>query len=160
MIAMCRSRRDLILVMARIDGGSMSSNRNQVAHAQNVRRVAKWKELSRRPLHVLIASLCLCLTIVLLAFTANDNFRWISLISSPEHLRVSDPDDVRIGSIQLQTNGDQCDVMKFDNDTGHVISYSRQCYDGVTPDAGGMPVPTGAIRRLGSISKSFRSDGH
>lgn len=137
----------------------MINQRNQLTYTNGAKRVVNRKGFSRRRSQVLIASSCLCVTIVLLALTANNTFRWISRVSSAGQQQFSDANNVRMGSIQLQTDRDQCDLMEFDNDTGHVVSYSQQCHSSVTLDAHGAPVPTGTIRRLDLIRKSFREDG-
>ncbi len=65
-----------------------------------------------------------------------------------------------MGTIEFQTDQNRCDLMKFDNDTGRTIAAPSNCQNNVTLDAHGIPVPTGTIHRLDSISKSFSGDGH
>ncbi len=45
--------------------------------------------------------------------------------------------------------------MKFDNDSGRPIGQFKPCDTADILDANGVPMPTGTIRRLDAISKSF-----
>ena len=66
-----------------------------------------------------------------------------------------DSDESRTGKIVLQTNPDQCELMKFDNDTGRVIEGLKPCDNNVILDEHGRPLPMGTIHRLDAISRSF-----
>ena len=66
-----------------------------------------------------------------------------------------DSNESRTGKIVLQTNPDQCELMKFDNDTGRVIEDLKPCDNNVILDEHGRPLPMGTIHRLDAISRSF-----
>jgi hypothetical protein len=66
-----------------------------------------------------------------------------------------DSDESRTGKIVLQTNPEQCELMKFDNDTGRVIEDLKPCDNNVVLDEHGRPLPMGTIHRLDAISRSF-----
>lgn len=59
-----------------------------------------------------------------------------------------------------ESDQDQCQLMKFDNDTGRMIDGSANCHGDVVLDAHGVPVPMGTVHRLDSIRKSFMEGGN
>jgi hypothetical protein len=104
---------------------------------------------------MIIGSTFVCAMIIALAVTANTTLPWLANIISSKSLRPVDVQEARIGTIEVQTGQDQCDVLKFDNDTGRTISDSKSCHNNVALDAHGVPIPTGTVHRLDSISRSF-----
>jgi hypothetical protein len=137
----------------------MSNHQNQSGQRRSL-KAARRKRTSRGPWPVLIGSSCLCAAILLLALTANITLPWISQAISNNQMQPADSQEARMGTIELQTDQEQCDVMKFDNDTGRTIADSKRCHSNVTLDAHGVPIPMGTVHRLDSISKSFLGDGH
>ena len=81
-----------------------------------------------------------------------------SRASSEESTQISDPKDTHAGKIILKTNPDQCEQMKFDNDSGRITGDIGTCDSKVVLDPNGMPVPIGTIHRLNAIGDSFRSN--
>jgi hypothetical protein len=61
-----------------------------------------------------------------------------------------------VGAIIVRRGDNNCEHKSFDNQTGEIAVVSTACSNGVTLDAKGVPVPTGTIRTMSSISKSFR----
>ncbi len=109
---------------------------------------------------MLIGSTCVCALIIVLAVTANTTLPWLSNVISNKQIQSADAQEVRMGTIELQTGQDQCDLLKFDNDTGRTINASKGCHSDVMLDAHGAPIPMGTVHRLNSISKSFLGEGH
>lgn len=69
---------------------------------------------------------------------------------------ISGIEEKRVGSIIVRRGDNNCEHKSFDNQTGEIAVVSAVCSQGVTLDAKGVPVPTGTIRTMSSISKSFR----
>lgn len=111
---------------------------------------------SRRRRHVLIGTACACAAIVAVAVTVNTTPPWLS----SKQVQSVDIHEARLGTIEIQTGQEQCDLLKFDNDTGRTINDSKRCRSDVMLDAHGIPFPKGTAHRLNSISKSFLGDGH
>jgi hypothetical protein len=107
----------------------------------------------------LVGSTCVCAAIIILAVMSKATLLWFSDAPSNIQMQSGEPRDVRIGTVELQTGQGQCDLLKFDNDTGRTIEGSKRCHSGVPLDANGLPVPMGTVHRLGSIRKSFLGDG-
>jgi hypothetical protein len=115
---------------------------------------ASRQRASRGCRHVFIGSACVCAMIIALGVTAT-TLPWLANVVSSKQPQPVDMQGMRIGTIEVQTGQDQCDLLKFDNDTGRTISESKSCHGDVALDAHGVPVPTGTVHRLDSISKSF-----
>jgi hypothetical protein len=75
------------------------------------------------------------------------------LVSSEESAQISDPKETHAGKIILKTNPDQCEQMKFDNDSGRITGDIGNCDSKVVLDGNGMPVPIGTINRLNAIGR-------
>jgi hypothetical protein len=79
--------------------------------------------------------------------------------SSPVSTADANPHQARTASVMVQTGQMECEVLRFDNDSGRTTTGSGLCESGVTLDAHGVPVPTGTIHRLDAISRSFSGSG-
>jgi hypothetical protein len=66
----------------------------------------------------------------------------------------ADPSSVATIILRSRKNG--CQQKSFNNQTGQISDQTSPCHDDVTLDAKGLPVPTGTVHTLNSISKSFR----
>jgi hypothetical protein len=60
------------------------------------------------------------------------------------------------GTIVLHSGLSGCQERSFDNHTGQISNQASPCHGDVVLDARGMPVPSGTIHTLNSISKSFK----
>jgi hypothetical protein len=98
--------------------------------------------------------------IVLLAVTTKITLPWISQAFSKSQMQPANSQEVRTGTIELQRDQGQCELLKFDNDTGRTIEDSKRCHSDVTLDAHGVPIPMETVHRLDSIIRSFLGDGH
>jgi hypothetical protein len=110
-----------------------------------------------------IASFFVCAAIVAFAMTGNiAAMPWIveSLFDAQSAAETQSSAESRSGTVVVEKDNDQCELMKFDNDTGHTTDGSGSCKSFVTLDAHGEPVPIGTIRRLDAISKSFSGMGN
>jgi len=65
-----------------------------------------------------------------------------------------DPNSVATIVLHSSTSG--CQQKSFNNQTGRFSDQTSPCHSDVVLDAKGMPVPTGTIHTLDSISKSFK----
>ena len=61
-----------------------------------------------------------------------------------------------VGTIVLRPGANGCQHRTFNNRTGEISETATPCHDNVVLDAKGVPIPTGTIRTINSISKSFR----
>lgn len=61
-----------------------------------------------------------------------------------------------VGSIVLHSSASGCQQRSFNNQTGQISDQTTPCSNDVVLDARGMPMPTGTIHTLNSISKSFK----
>ena len=68
---------------------------------------------------------------------------------------VSGGDHNSVGTIVLHSAKD-CQQKLFDNCTGQVSDQTSLCPSEVVLDAKGMPIPTGTVHTLKSVSKSFK----
>jgi len=109
----------------------------------------------RRPvsLREIAYALAMFACLAVLAKFAADSIR---LSMNTEHPQSADQAGARVGSIVVQNNNGTCRVMKFDNSTGQTLQTSTHCDEPEVLDSHGVPVPTGTVHRLESISKSFR----
>jgi hypothetical protein len=60
------------------------------------------------------------------------------------------------GTIVLHSGSSGCQERSFNNQTGQISDQSSPCHGDVVLDARGMPLPSGTIHTLNSISKSFK----
>jgi hypothetical protein len=61
-----------------------------------------------------------------------------------------------VGTIVLHSSSSDCQQKSFDNRTGQILNQPSSCHNDVVLDAKGMPIPSGTIHTLNSISKSFQ----
>jgi hypothetical protein len=97
----------------------------------------------------------MCVLIVLFALSVNFTLPWFGQAYWHTQIEAADSQDIQSGTITLQTAQGDCQILKFDNETGRSIDNSEHCHPGLTLDSHGAPVPTGTVHRLNSISKSF-----
>jgi len=69
---------------------------------------------------------------------------------------ASHADPNSVATIVLRSGASGCQQKSFNNQTGQISDQTSQCYNDITLDAKGMPVPTGTIHTLNSISNSFK----
>ena len=69
---------------------------------------------------------------------------------------VSHADPNSVATIVLRSSTSGCQQRSFNNQTGQISDQTSSCHDDVVLDAKGMPVPTGTVHTLNSISKSFK----
>ena len=132
----------------------MIKNYNRGGQPQSLKGASR-RRSSRERRHVFIGSACVCAMIIALGVTANTTLPWLANVVSSKQPQPVDVQEMRIGTIEVQTGQDQCDLLKFDNDTGRTISESKSCHGNLALDAHGVPIPMGTVHRLDSISKSF-----
>jgi hypothetical protein len=60
------------------------------------------------------------------------------------------------GTIVMHSGLSGCQQRSFDNRTGQISDQPSTCRNEMVLDARGLPVPTGTIHTLNSISKSFK----
>jgi hypothetical protein len=65
-----------------------------------------------------------------------------------------DPNSV--GTIILRSSTSDCHQKSFNNQTGQIFDQPSSCHNDVALDANGVPIPSGTIHTLNSISKSFQ----
>jgi hypothetical protein len=61
----------------------------------------------------------------------------------------------KTASIVLRRSAKLCEHKTFDNQTGRISNADTPCPQDVMLDADGIPVPTGTVRTLNAISKTF-----
>jgi hypothetical protein len=61
-----------------------------------------------------------------------------------------------VATIVLHSSASGCQQRSFNNQTGQISDQTSSCHNDVVLDAKGMPMPTGTIHTLNSISKSFK----
>jgi hypothetical protein len=61
-----------------------------------------------------------------------------------------------VATIVLHSSASGCQQRSFNNQTGQISDQTSSCHNDVVLDAKGMPVPTGTVHTLNSISKSFK----
>jgi hypothetical protein len=69
---------------------------------------------------------------------------------------VSHADPNSVATIVLHSSTSGCQQRSFNNLTGQISDQTSPCHSDVVLDAKGMPMPTGTIHTLDSISKSFK----
>lgn len=141
------------------NGGPVSSAQNHIRLGQTLNAGYRRKKsaLSRRD--IVIGSLCVSAMVAALVLVAEFGVPWISQSISSAAINTADADNSQIGTIMLQTDENECALLKFNNQTGRTVENNARCRKDVTLDAHGMPVPTGTIHRLDAISRSFLAGG-
>jgi hypothetical protein len=61
-----------------------------------------------------------------------------------------------VATIVLHSSTSGCQQRSFNNQTGQISDQTSPCHNDVVLDAKGLPMPTGTIHTLNSISKSFK----
>jgi hypothetical protein len=61
-----------------------------------------------------------------------------------------------VATIVLNPGTSGCQQKSFNNQTGQISDQISPCHGDVVLDEKGMPIPTGTVHTLNSISKSFR----
>jgi hypothetical protein len=69
---------------------------------------------------------------------------------------VSRAEPKSVGTIVLHSSSSGCQQKTFDNRTGQILDQPSSCHNDVVLDAKGVPIPSGTIHTLNSISKSFQ----
>lgn len=115
------------------------------------------KHPSRRHWPTLVSCISVCAAIILLAVTANVTLPWFPHAGSSTDPETPDLRQVRMGTVVVEEDGNECERMKFDNDTGRTVDATGNCHSTVVLDSHGVPVPMGTLHRLDSIRKSFQS---
>ena len=69
---------------------------------------------------------------------------------------ASHADPSSVATIVLHSGASGCQQRSFNNQTGQISDQTSPCHNDVVLDAKGMPMPTGTIHTLNSISKSFK----
>jgi hypothetical protein len=138
----------------------MSSAQNHARPGHNLKAGYRRKKsaLSRRD--IFVSSLFAIAMVAALAVAAEFGVPWISQSISSAAINTADADDSQIGTVTLQTGEDECELMKFNNETGRTIQSETRCHKDVTVDAHDVPIPTGTVHRLDAISRSFLASGH
>lgn len=112
---------------------------HQVAHAFQFREWA-----------TLLLSFCVIGIIGALAYT-HLSPAFLSHVLSENRRGEARP---RTAAILVEIDPARCRQFVFDNDSGRILPSSAPCEQNAT-DAHGNPVPTGTVRRLDAISRSF-----
>jgi len=79
-----------------------------------------------------------------------------STASAPVENGASHADPNGAATIVLHSSTGGCQQRSFNNQTGQISDQTSSCHNDVVLDAKGMPMPTGTIHTLNSISKSFK----
>ena len=69
---------------------------------------------------------------------------------------ASHADPNSVGTIILRSGSSNCQQKSFNNQTGQIVDQTSSCRSDVALDANGVPIPSGTIHTLNSISKSFQ----
>jgi hypothetical protein len=75
---------------------------------------------------------------------------------APVENGTSHADPNGVATIVLHSSTSGCQQRSFNNQTGQISDQTSPCHNDVVLDAKGMPMPTGTIHTLNSISKSFK----
>jgi hypothetical protein len=79
-----------------------------------------------------------------------------STAPAPVENGASHADPNGAATIVLHSSTSGCQQRSFNNQTGQISDQTSPCHNDVVLDAKGMPMPTGTIHTLNSISKSFK----
>lgn len=131
----------------------MSSNRTDSVPARSGTKSRQPARHKRR--NVVVACLSVLAGFGLLAGVAS-SVQWHVAPSSDREAKSASVAMPQTGTVVVQSDTMRCEVAKFDNQTGQSVEgFKPSCSNAVVLDSHGIPVPTGTIRRLDSISKSF-----
>ena len=93
--------------------------------------ISSWAQFGRRlPAKsargvILSSARCAGVMIAALALIAEFGMPWISQPISAAAVDTADADNSQIGTITLQTGEDECELMKFNNQTGALFKVTR-----------------------------------
>lgn len=138
----------------------MSNAQNHPGHDRNSKTGHGRKRFARRRQDIVISFLLASGLVAALAIVAELGVPWLSQPTSNAALNTPDVKNLQIGTLTVQTDGNECELMKFDNETGRTIENTARCRKDVTLDSHGAPVPMGTVHRLDAISKSFVTGQH
>jgi hypothetical protein len=79
-----------------------------------------------------------------------------STASAPVENGASHADPNGVATIVLHSSTSGCQQRSFNNQTGRISDQTSSCQNDVVLDTKGVPIPTGTIHTLNSISKSFK----
>ena len=99
----------------------MIKNYNRGDQTQSLKGASR-RRSSRGRRHVFVGSACVCAVIIALGVSANTTLPWVANVISSKQPQPIDVQEMRIGTIEVQTGQDQCDLLKFDNETGRTIN--------------------------------------
>jgi len=117
------------------------------------------KRVTRRRRAIVIGCLCTGAAIALIIVAANMKLNWFAHTTPNTQIGSRESEPARTASVIIESDGQKCEFMIFNNDTGRTGEGSGRCADSIPLDAHGVPVPTGTIHRLDAISKSFYGAG-
>jgi hypothetical protein len=128
---------------------SQSSQGAKPAHMRKVAVSQKRRQLAKMSLGVLaVGALIVVVAVLAIGFSAAPA---PVVENGAPH---ADPNSVATIILHSSTSG--CQQRSFNNQTGQISDQTSPCHNDVVLDAKGMPVPTGTIHTLNSISKSFK----
>ena len=79
-----------------------------------------------------------------------------STAPAPVENGASHADPNGVATIVLHSSTSGCQQRSFNNQTGRISDQTSSCQNDVVLDTKGVPIPTGTIHTLNSISKSFK----
>jgi hypothetical protein len=138
----------------------MSNALNHGSPGHNSKARYGRKRFARKRQDVVISFLFVSGMVVALAIVAELGLPWLSRPTASAALNTADVENSQIGTLTLQTDGNECQLMKFDNETGRTIENTARCRKDVTMDAHDTLVPVGTVHRLDAISRSFLAGEH
>ena len=105
-----------------------------------------------------LATMCFGIIAVggLIAAVAMVAMVFIPAPTSIAEKEVSRAEPNSVGTIVLHSSSSGCQQKSFDNRSGQISDQPSSCHNDVVLDARGMPIPSGTIHTLNSISKSFK----
>jgi len=119
------------------------------AHTRKARAGRKRGRLMKMCFGVIAAGgLIVAVAIFAIAFSAAPS------LNAENAASRADPNSV--GTIILRSGSSDCHQKSFNNQTGQIVDQSSLCHNDVALDANGVPIPSGTIHTLNSISKSFQ----
>jgi hypothetical protein len=105
-----------------------------------------------------LARMCLGIIAVggLIAAVAMMAMVFIPALTSIAEKEVSRAEPSSVGTIVLHSNSSGCQQKSFGNRSGQILDQQSSRHNNVALEAKGMPIPSGTIHTLNSISKSFQ----
>lgn len=131
------------------------SDKPAIGQPRSVKAIHRRNRGLRAIRYMLMISFCICAVVITIAVMSGTSFFSFLKFRSGDDIRSVSSVEVPVGRIVVQTDTEQCELMTFNNDTGHTTTSAGPCRSIVDLDAHGVPIPKGTIHRLDSISKSF-----